>query len=180
MTFGNAAIRHGLSLIVFLKWIDYSPIHSISCVATLVSRLQWKQSFRARYAWGRIMRGLTHELRTLWPQSVYMAGVSAASQTNHSLAVDQKSGCTDGNVLFRALIYMHYVDIIMLNSNKREKSEAKWEKTCPCLQILSLHFEIIFTALAWNHFQYVHSAMRFVYVDVQCRKCQANVPSTSK
>ena len=26
MTFGNAAIRHGLSLIVFLKWIDYSSI----------------------------------------------------------------------------------------------------------------------------------------------------------
>ena len=24
MTFGNAAIRHGLSLIVFLKWINYN------------------------------------------------------------------------------------------------------------------------------------------------------------
>ena len=24
MTFGNTAIRHGLSLIVFLKWIDYN------------------------------------------------------------------------------------------------------------------------------------------------------------
>ena len=24
VTFGNAALRHGLSLIVFLKWIDYS------------------------------------------------------------------------------------------------------------------------------------------------------------
>ena len=30
-----------------------------------------------------------------------------ASQTNHSLAVDQKSGCTDGNVLFCALIYIY-------------------------------------------------------------------------
>ena len=27
--------------------------------------------------WGRIMWGLTHELRTLWPQSVYMEGVPA-------------------------------------------------------------------------------------------------------
>ena len=30
-----------------------------------------------------------------------------ASQTNHPLAVDQKSGCTDGNVLLCALIYIH-------------------------------------------------------------------------
>ena len=54
-----------------------------------------------------------------------------ASQTNHSLAVDQKSGCTDGNVLFCALIYIYiyiyiyYVDIILLILNKREKSETK-------------------------------------------------------
>ena len=102
-----------------------------------------------------------------------------ASQTNHSLAVDQKSGCTDGNVLFCALICIHYVNIILLNLNKREKSEAKWEKTCPCLQIWSLHFEIIFTALAWNNFQYIVQ-WDFVYVDVQCRKCHANLPSTSK
>ena len=26
MTFGNAAIRHSLSLIVFLKWIDFSVL----------------------------------------------------------------------------------------------------------------------------------------------------------
>ena len=29
MTFGNAAVRHGLSLIVFLKWIDYSRISKL-------------------------------------------------------------------------------------------------------------------------------------------------------
>ena len=29
MTFGNAATRHGLSLIVFLKWIDYSDAKSL-------------------------------------------------------------------------------------------------------------------------------------------------------
>ena len=34
-----------------------------------------------------------------------------ASQTNHSLAVNQKLGCTDGNVLFCALTYIRYVDI---------------------------------------------------------------------
>ena len=44
---------------------------------------------------------------------------------HHRLAVDQKSGCTDGNVLFCALIYIYYVDIILLILNKREKSEAK-------------------------------------------------------
>ena len=46
---------------------------------------------------------------------------------HHILAVDQKSGCTDGNVLFCALIYIYiyYVDIILLILNKREKSEAK-------------------------------------------------------
>ena len=32
MTYGNAAARHGLSLIVFLKWIDYSFLYMIpSC-----------------------------------------------------------------------------------------------------------------------------------------------------
>ena len=93
-----------------------------------------------------------------------------ASQTNHSLAVDQKSGCTDGNVLFCALMCIHYVYIILLNLNKWEKSEVKWEKTCPCLQILSLYFEIIFPALAWNNFQYTVQ-WYFVYVDVQYRKC---------
>ena len=42
MTFGNAAIRHGLSLIVFLKWIDYSsvcpvPSTPILDIPTLIS-----------------------------------------------------------------------------------------------------------------------------------------------
>ena len=76
-------------------------------------------------------------------------------------------------------IYIYYVDIILLILNKREKSEAKWEKTCPCLQILSLHFEIIFTALTWNNFLYIVQ-WDFAYIYVQCRKCQANVLSTSK
>ena len=46
---------------------------------------------------------------------------------HHRLTVDQKSGCTDGNVLFCALIYIYiyYVDIILLILNKREISEAK-------------------------------------------------------
>ena len=119
--------------------------------------------------WGRIMWGLTHELRTLCPKRVYMVGVPACI-TDKSLTScwpEIRMYCND---LFCALICIHSVDIILLNLNKREKSEVKWEKTCPCLQILSLHFEIIFTALTWNNFQYT-------YVDVQCRKCQAYVPS---
>ena len=38
--------------------------------------------------------------------------------------------------------------------------------------------QFIFTALTLTIFS--TRAMRFVYVDVQCRKCQANVPSTAK
>ena len=136
--------------------------------------------------WGRIMWALTHELRTLWPQSVYMAGVPACI-TDKSLTScwpeirmywrQRPLLCI--NIYIYIYIYIYYIDIILLNLNKREKSEAKWEKTCPCLQILSLHFEIIFTALTWNNFLYTVQ-WDFAYIDVQCRKCQANVLSTSK
>ena len=90
-----------------------------------------------------------------------------ASQTNHSLAVDHI-------YIYIIYIYIYYVNIILFILNKREKSEAKWEKTCPCLQILSLHFEIIFTALTWNNFLYIVQ-WDFEYIDVQCRKCTINI-----
>ena len=95
-----------------------------------------------------------------------------ASQTNRSLAVDQKSGCTDGNVLFCALTCIHYVDIILLNLNKREKSKAKWEK-------IALVYK--FCHCTWNYF-YCTSVKQFSVHVRRCpsRKCQANVPSTSK
>ena len=50
-----------------------------------------------------------------------------ASQANHSLAVDQKSGRQRPLLCINIYIYIYiyYVDIILFILNKREKSEAK-------------------------------------------------------
>ena len=83
--------------------------------------------------WGRIMWGLTHELRTLWPQSVYMASVPACI-TDKSL-----TSCWPEITMYwrqRPLlciniyiyIYTHFVDIILLNLNKRENRKQNENK----------------------------------------------------
>ena len=41
MTFGNAALRHSLSLIIFLKWIDYSSKQQVDFQCQQPT--QWKQ-----------------------------------------------------------------------------------------------------------------------------------------
>ena len=127
--------------------------------------------------WGRVMWSLAHELCTLWSHCVYMAGVPACI-TDKSLTSRWPEIRVDCRQ--RPLLCID-IYIILLNLNKREKYEAKWEKACPCSQILSRHFEIM-NVYSTNvkHFS-VYSAMRFcVHRVVQCRKCQADVPSTAK
>ena len=56
MTFGNAALRHGLSLIVFLKWIDYSN-------SPVIQDLVYKDSFSANIStmqWDYMIKGGKH------------------------------------------------------------------------------------------------------------------------
>ena len=135
--------------------------------------------------WGRIMWGLTHELRTLWPQSVCMAGVPACI-TDKSLTScwpeirmywrQRPLLCINIYIYIYIYIYIHYVDIILLNLNKREKSEAKWEKLAFVYKFCHWTLKLF---LQHNNFLYIVQ-WDFVYVDVQCRKCPANIPSTSK
>ena len=54
MTFGNAAVRHSLSLIVFLKWIDYIKIQlhatNIIKIGPLEPEIQPAKGARRHYA----------------------------------------------------------------------------------------------------------------------------------
>ena len=57
--------------------------------------------------------------------------------------------------------------------------EAKWERAFPCLQILSGHFEIMFTA--WTRYTSENSAMRFCVRRIaQCEKMFGKCTINSK
>ena len=103
-----------------------------------------------------------------------MAGVSACNtDKSRSLAVDQESGWTVGNVLFCALICTscrHY----SVNLNKRENRKQNVFTNF----VTALRKHVYSTYV--KHFS-VYSAMKFcVHRVVQCRKCLTNVPSIAK
>ena len=103
--------------------------------------------------WGRIMWGLTNELRTLWPQRVYMAGVPACI-TDKSL--DHYSCWPEIKMYWRQrpllcvnmyTLCRHYYVKLKKNLKQNEKKLALVYKFCHCtLKLILQHLrETIFS-----------------------------------